>query len=327
LWGKLQLARGFILALPELRSLLGSRCDTIAPMKTLALSVLFAATACAADANVQANVVYGMYSGAALLMDVHRPAKSNGYGIIHVSGSGWTSPMAYAAPQLKTNGQSLMYAKPLVDAGYTVFVVNHRSLPRFRYPAAVEDVQRAVRFIRSNSANYGIRPDRIGASGGSSGGHLVSMLGTLDGAGKPDDPDPVERESAKVQCVVARAAPTDFFHMSNAGLAFLGMRAPSGDKPVATKSEEYRTYREASPLFHVSAGDPPFLLMHGDKDESVPFAQSVEMEKALKAAGVEVKLIRVEGAGHGPTFPGAKNPPDYLGEMIAWFNRHLLGNR
>lgn len=293
-------------------------------MKTIALSILFAATACAADATVQPNVVYGMYSGAALLMDVHRPAKSNGYGIIHVSGSGWTAPMAYSAAQLKTNGQSLLYAKPLVEAGYTVFVVNHRSLPRFQYPAAVEDVQRAVRFIRGNAASYGIRADRIGASGGSSGGHLVSMLGTLDGKGNPDDPDPVERESARVQCVVARAAPTDFFNMSSSGLAFLGMRVPAGKGPAATKSQEYRTYREASPLFHVSAGDPPFLLMHGDKDESVPFAQSVEMEKALKAAGVEVKLIRVEGAGHGPTFPGAKNPPDYIGEMVAWFNRHLL---
>ena len=64
--------------------------------------------------------------------------------------------------------------------------------------------------------------------------------------------------------------------------------------------------------------------MHGDKDESVPFAQSEDFEKALKAVGVPVKLIRVEGAGHGPSFPGAVNPPDYLGEMVAWFNRYLI---
>ncbi len=97
--------------------------------------------------------------------------------------------------------------------------------------------------------------------------------------------------------------------------------------PDAAKSLEYRTYREASPISHVSPGDPPFLLMHGDNDESVPFAQSEEMEKALKAAGVPVKLIRIEGAGHGPTFPGARNPPDYLGEMVAWFNRYLAGKQ
>jgi acetyl esterase/lipase len=298
----------------------------MAQMKARALLLLLAATAFAADPAVQSNVVYGMYSGAALLMDVHRPANPNGYGIILVSGSGWTAPMAYSAAPLKSNGQSLQYAKPLVAAGYTVFTVNHRSLPRFHYPAAVEDVQRAVRFVRHNAASFGIRPDRIGATGGSSGGHLVSMLGTLDGKGNPDDADPVARESAKVQCVVARAAPVNFFKIRTAGISFLGMGSPADTGPDAMKSLEYRTYYEASPISHVSPDDPPFLLMHGDKDETVPLAQSEAMEKALKAAGVPVKLIRVEGAGHGPTFPGARNPPDYLGEMVAWFNRYLADN-
>jgi acetyl esterase/lipase len=297
----------------------------MAQMKKIALSILLATTALAADLAVESNVVYGMYSGAALLLDVHRSANPNGYGIVYVSGSGWTSAMAYSAAPLKSNGQSLQYAKPLVAAGYTVFAVNHRALPRFHYPAAVDDVQRAVRFVRANAARFGIRPDRIGAAGGSSGGHLVSMLGTLDGKGNPDDPDPVERESAKVQCVVARAAPTNFFTMKTAGLAFLGIANPAAAGPEAAKSLEYRTYHEASPISYVSSDDPPFLLLHGDKDESVPFAQSVEMEMALKAAGVPVKLIRIEGAGHGPSFPGATNPPDYLGEMVAWFNRYLAG--
>lgn len=293
-------------------------------MRTLALSILVAAIGLAGEPVVQPNVVYGMYSGTALLMDVHRPANPNGYGIILVSGSGWTAPMAYSAAPLKSITASLQYAKPLVAAGYTVFCVNHRALPRFHYPAAVEDVQRAVRFVRNNASSFGIRPDRIGAAGGSSGGHLVSMLGTLDGKGNPDDPDPVERESAKVQCVVARAAPINFFKMRTAGISFLGMGAPTGTGPDSTKSLEYQTYYAASPISHVSPDDPPFLLLHGDKDESVPFAQSEEMEQALKAVGVPVKLIRIEGAGHGPTFPGARNPPDYLGEMAEWFNRYLV---
>ncbi len=294
-------------------------------MKRITLPILLSVALFAADPTIESNVVYAMYSGTALLMDIHRPAPgaANGYGIIHVSGSGWTAPLAYSAAELKTNSQSLQYAKPLAAAGYTVFVVNHRSLPRFRYPAAVEDVQRAVRYIRKNAAQFNINPNKIGASGGSSGGHLVSMLGALDAKGNPDDPDPVERESAKVQCVVARAAPTNFFEMATAGVSFLGMRVPAGKPAEISKTAEYRTYREASPFFHVTPDDPPFLLMHGDKDASVPFAQSVEMEKALKAAGVPVKLLRVEGAAHGPTFPGAINPPDYIAEMIAWFHRHL----
>ena len=290
------------------------------PLLLLTLTTLAAATA--AEPTLQSNVVYGMYSGAALLLDVHRPAANpNGYGIIFISGSGWTTPTAYSSWELKSNAQSIMYTKPLVAAGYTVFTINHRALPRFHYPAAVEDAQRAVRFIRHNAAQFGIRPDRIGASGGSSGGHLVSMLGTLDGKGKPEDPDPVERESAKVQCVVARAAPTNFFRAESAGVKFLGMSLVA---PVDKASIEYRTYAEGSPVTHISPDDPPFLLMHGDQDESVPFMQSVDFERALKAAGVTVRLLLVDGAGHGPNFPGAKNPPDYMGEMVAWFNRYLV---
>ena len=295
-------------------------------MRAFVISTLLAVSALAADspvqARVQSNVVYGMYSGTALLLDVHRPSNPNGYGIIVISGSGWTTPMAYSSWELKSNAQSLQYTKPLVDAGYTVFTLNHRALPRFHYPAALDDVQRAVRFVRHNAAGFGIRPDRIGAAGGSSGGHLVSMLGLLDGNGKPDDPDPVERESAKVQCVMARAAPTNFL-IAN-GAAFLGMVLPAGDGPAVKNSVEYKTYVEASPIAHISADDPPFLLMHGDKDESVPFRLSEDFEMALKAAGVTVKFLRVEGAGHGPTFPGAIHPPDYLGEMVAWFNRYLI---
>lgn len=286
---------------------------------------MLAACALAADATVESNVVYGMYSGAALLMDVHKPANPNGYGVVFISGSGWTAPMAYSSWQLKANSQSLMYAKPLVAAGYTVFTLNHRALPRYRYPAAVDDVQRAVRFVRHNAAKYGIRADRIGASGGSSGGHLVSMLGTLDGKGKPGDPDPVERENAKVQCVVARAAPTNFFLMESAGSRFVGVSLPPTDdgRGPDKQSAEYKLYTEASPVSHISADDPPFLLMHGDKDELVPYAQSVEFEKALKAAGVTTKLVLVPGGGHGPSFPGAVKPPNYMGEMVAWFDRYL----
>jgi acetyl esterase/lipase len=88
-----------------------------------------------------------------------------------------------------------------VDSGYTAFVITHRAAPRSHYPDPVEDAQQAVRFIRHNASRYGIRGDRIGALGGSSGGRVVSMLGTLNGEGNLDDPDPVQHEAAKVQCV------------------------------------------------------------------------------------------------------------------------------
>ena len=100
-----------------------------------------------------------MYSGLALLLDVHRPATPNGYGVIFISGSGWQAPTTYDATPLKQN-QIPIWGPPLLKAGYTVFALNHRAVPRFHYPGAVEDVQRAIRFVRHHAKDYG---DRSGA--------------------------------------------------------------------------------------------------------------------------------------------------------------------
>ena len=285
-------------------------------------NVIFIATIAEGQARVEKNVLVGMHSGLALVMDVHHPENPNGYGIVHISGSGWRRPLAYSAPLL-SESQVNLYGQPLVERGYTVFSLNHRATPRFQFPAPLEDVQRAVRFIRYHAAEYGIDSDRIGAVGGSSGGHLVSMLGVLDGDGDSEDPDPVNRVHAKVQTVVARAAPADLARietMSGRGALALLMGALPYQDPQAV---ETRLYRKASPVNYVSKDDPPILLMHGDADETVPFEQAELFSNALKAAGVETRLITIRGAGHGPTFRGAVNPPDYIGAMIAWFDEHL----
>jgi acetyl esterase/lipase len=272
-----------------------------------------------AEGRVERNVVFGMYSGLALLMDVYHPENPNGYGIVFISGSGWTRELGLDATPLKESGQEEIYAVPLAAAGYTVFGINHRASPRFRHPAHLEDAQRAVRFVRHHAEEFGIDPDRIGAMGGSSGGHLVSLLGVLDGKGTADDASPVNRESAKVQVVVARAAPTD-----------LTLAAPGRVHPLfgfrrseRQDSVEYQRFVTASPVTHVTADDPPVLFVHGDADEVVPYENAEVMQAALKEAGVPVDLLRVPGAGHGPTFPGAVNPPDYIGAMIDWFDRYL----
>jgi acetyl esterase/lipase len=281
------------------------------------------------QARVDRNVIFGMYSGLALLMDVHYPEKSNGHAIIFISGSGWHAPLSYSAGPLKSSAQVEAYAKKLNEAGYTVFSINHRAAPRFHYPAAVEDAQRAVRFVRHNAGKYDIKPDRIGATGGSSGGHLVNMLATLDGKGNAEDPDPVNRQSAKVQCVVARAAPSDLTRIkTESGLptvtSFMGILRIPG---VSANSEESRIYREASPINYISSDDAPILLIHGDADTTVPFEQSELMEQAAQKAGATVKLLRIPGGGHGAEFPGAKNPPDFMAEMVRWFDRHLLNKQ
>ncbi len=280
-----------------------------------------------AQARVETNVVYGMYSGTALLLDVHYPARANGFGIVFVAGSGWSAPLGYSARALKESTQVEMYVPSLTLAGYTVFTLTHRAIPTFRFPAPLDDVQRAVRFIRHNAAKYGIDAARIGGSGGSSGAHLVSLLATMEGAGDALDPDPINRQSAKLQCITARAAPVDLLSPTMAvalGSDAVALLLGASNVESAPKtSVEYKTAWAASPINYVSKDDPPVLLVHGDSDRSVPFEQSEMMESALRKAGVPVKLIRIEGADHGPTFPGAKSPPDYKLEMVKWFDEHL----
>ena len=274
---------------------------------------------------VERNIVYGMYSGTALLLDAHRPERPNGFGVVLINGSGWRAPLGLDADQLKDSVQTHMYAPPLTTAGYTVFAINHRSSPRFRHPAAIDDAQRAVRWVRANAARYGIQSERVGAVGGSSGGHLVSLLGLLDGTGDQDDSDPIGRLSGRVQCVVARAAPIDLVNAMSPADGAGALTAYLGASLVraAPGSPEYRLFEQASPIRYVSPTAPPFLLLHGDADEVVPVRNSEVLYEALQGVGVAAKLIKIEGGRHGPGFPGAVDPPDYLGEMVAWFDRHL----
>ena len=297
-----------------------------------ALLTVLSPAVCHGQARTEENVVYGMYSGLALLMDVHYPSEPNGYGIIVIPGSGWHMPLHLDAAPLKNGVSRPVYrSDSLLEAGYTLFAINHRAAPRFRYPAAVEDAQRAVRFIRHNASTYGINPTAIGALGDSSGGYLVNMLGVLDGRGIPEDPSPINRESAKVQAVVALFAPSDFVSFAR-GLegargyvsSFLG--APY---PLFLEMDPHaaQLYSDASPMSHVSPDDPPFLLIHGDLDPVVPFQQSGVFRDALASHEVEVQLIRVTGGGHGGSLLEGSNAATIFTPMVAWFDDHLRADQ
>jgi acetyl esterase/lipase len=282
----------------------------------LALALL---GACSLHAQpTESNVIFGAYSGLALLLDVYKPSASNGYGIVVIPGSGWHTPLPYGANLLKQSREFSLYIPKLNAAGYTVFVVTHRAAPRFHFPDAVDDVQRAVRFVRNHAARYGIDKERIGALGASSGGHLVSMLGTLDGAGSSDAQDPVEKESSKVQCVVALYPVTDPAKVDTSS----GLQAVTSFMGAPARFDPKR-FREAAPLTHVTPDDPPFLLIHGDADKTVPYSQSEAMEAALKKAGVPVKLVRVPGGDHGSDFPGNTQKMDWPSMVLEWFDAHL----
>jgi acetyl esterase/lipase len=279
----------------------------------------------ASQARVERNVVYGMYGGLALLMDVYPPDKPNGYGVIVIPGSGWQSELGYGAEPLKERPLGLELVPPIVAAGYTAFVVSHRSAPVFRYPAAVDDVQRAVRYVRHRAKDFGIDPARIGAVGHSSGAHLAAMLGVLDGTGQSDDADPVNREEARVQAVVTIAAPTDlaaFGTSLGAPFAdtFVGavhITPRMGAHPQGTT--EWRLFRDASPISWVSPGDAPTLLIHGGQDPVVPVSQAEAMLKALRTAGVPAELLLVPKGGHA----WAKDWADFPDALVRWLDRYL----
>ena len=266
------------------------------------------------------NVVYGMYSGLALLMDVYKPAEGNGAGIVLINGSGWHSDTELSAEPLKMGYPYMDRIRDaLVDAGYTVFSINHRAAPRFKYPNAVDDTKRAIQFARYQAKRFGIDENKLGALGHSSGAHLAAMVGVLDESLEAIDGDPISEQRSKVASVAAIAAPLDLTILnSGASMAastpslvtFLGKRPEYENGFISREG----LYYEASPVSHVSRDDASFLLIQGMSDPVVPPENALVMHAALTEAGVKVQLEEVEG-DHGPDFD-----PQLI---VDWFNKTL----
>ena len=224
--------------------------------------------------------------------------------------------------------------RPLTDRGYTVFAVVHGSQPKYAIPDMIEDMERAVRFIRFHAQDYGIDDDYIGIYGSSAGGHLSLMQGTAGDEGDPKAADPVDRISSRVQAVVCFFPPTDFLNYGKEGEIALG-RGTLGDfkapfdfhefdpkqKMFVKVTDEEKILaigREISPINHVSADDPPTLIFHGDKDWIVPIQQSESIIEKLQKVGVEAKLVVKAGAEHGWPDNGKE-----MSLLVDWFDQHL----
>jgi acetyl esterase/lipase len=279
--------------------------------------------------QIDRNNVFGMYGGLALLMDVYRPAKPNGFGAIYIEGSGWTIPSGYGAPALKNYARGVSpYVRIMVQAGYTVFSIDHRAAPIFHYPAQIEDAQRAVRYIRFHAKDYAIDPTHIGAVGYSSGAHIASLLGLFDGAGNPADRDPVNHESARVQCVIAGGIPAVLVpaadYANPAGFNLLsGLIGETVQQPITPGSSVYQKLMDASPIQYVKAGGAPFLLIHGDADELVPYADAEAMRILFEKNDVPAKVITVKGGTHTSTV--MDHNAEYAPEIVRWLDKYLRG--
>lgn len=277
------------------------------------------------------NVVYGMASGAAMLMDVYQPSNSIHIGIIVIQGSGFGT---FASTSYNEDGLKDSYAdddylsksaKDLVNTGYTIFMINHRFAPIFHYPEIFYDCQRAVRFIRFNASKYGINPQHIGAFGHSSGAILAADLGVKDTT-IVNAENGIDSISSKVQAVVTLAAhfnlvdiyrkdASDSVVKSDLVLSILNKFV--GELPQIKKGEFILSgkFSDASPISNVTKDDAAFLIYYSDNDPYAPVRQGIDMYHKLQENNVPAKIVLKPKSGHHPV-------PD-VDEVDLWFKKYL----
>lgn len=211
----------------------------------------------------------------------------------------------------------LPMAIKLAERGYVAATASYRLAPRHQFPAAVEDVKAAVRYLRANAKRLGLDPEHIGAMGGSAGGHLVLFLALTGDVAEFEGSGPNREYSSKVTCVANYYGPTDFTQSYQKSVdaaqvlpLFLG-----GDL-----DHNRAIHQRASPLNWVTPNASPILTLHGTADNYVAYEQAVWLTERLLAAGVPTELQSFSGAGHG--FKGADaERADQL--TFAFFDKYL----
>ncbi|HZQ93814.1 MAG TPA: alpha/beta hydrolase [Candidatus Sulfotelmatobacter sp.] len=266
---------------------------------------LLASSRLAASADLK-DVQFAEPGGVRLTLDAHVPDGPGPFpAAILVHGGGWVAG---------DKQQYITYIfQPLSDAGFAWFSINYRLAPQFKFPDDAEDVESAIRFVLANAAKYKVDVKRIALIGESAGGHLVSYLGARN---RPD---------SRVAAVVSMYGIHDFVAAAVAWkplphelLDLFGIDAVNAATvPLLIK---------ASPVVYISKDMPPFLLMHGSKDEDVPYEQSVEMCNKMKEAGADCDLVTIEGAPHG--MDHWEPHPEWLWykkALVDWLKKTLPG--
>lgn len=217
-----------------------------------------------------------------------------------------------------------------LDRGYAVVSINYRLSPEAKFPAQVNDVKAAIRFIRANAAEYNLDPGKIAAWGGSAGGYLAAMLGTTGGVTDLEDMSMGNSDqSSSVQAVVDWFGPISFLAMdeqytaSGTGPAnHNAADSPESQLLGSALTEVPELVQASDPTTYITADDPPFLIEHGTEDANVPVEQSISFADALtKVLGAEnVTLKLLEGAGHAdPQFTTTEN----VNLVLDWLDAHL----
>lgn len=277
------------------------------------------------EATVKEDIVYGRKYGVALTMDVFTPKTNrNGAGVIMVVSGGFFS---------SKEAINRAFFNVMLARGYVVFAVLHGSQPKFTIPEIVDDMNRAVRFIRYHAKDYGVDPDRLGIMGASAGGHLSLMMGCASREGNPSAKDPVDRVSSRIAAVGCFFPPTDFLNYGKEGEVALGtgilqgfwpafdfqtLDGKKGFVPVDDMEKRKEVGKQISPLYHVTSDDAPTLIIHGDADKLVPIQQAELIIAKLKENNVVCELVVKPGKAHG--WAGIDKD---LVIIADWFDKHL----
>jgi len=263
-------------------------------------------TSYATPARQFLNVEYAAPNGLSLQFDASIPAGDGPFpAAILVHGGGWV------------RGDRRVEVKPLFeplsDAGIAWFSISYRlATDPLLFGAAVNDVEAAVRFVKAHSAEYRVDPGRLALIGESAGGQLAAMA-ALDGD-----------SAAQVKAVVALYAPMDLVSLAkNSQMVPPAIRNALNGTPW--ESLILARLSQLSPIEHVRAGMPPFLLVHGTADALVPYNQSVRMRERITAAGAACELYPVQGAGHGIRWWESSNSisMSYKQRIVEWLKQQL----
>ena len=241
-----------------------------------------------AETDYKPNITYANVGGEELQLDLASPRGLDHAvpGIVVIHGGGWAAGRRQDMTSM---------AKDFASRGYVAATISYRFAPKHRFPAQIEDVKCAVRYLRAHAKEMNIDPQRIGAIGISAGAHLSMMLGTLDSAdgfegdgGNPEQP-------SKVQAVVSFVGPVNLVREDYTDAQSRTLEAFLGGKPQDKRDD----CRRASPITYINAGDAPMLCFFGTKDPLISVDQAFQITSALAAAGVPGRVEVILGAGHG----------------------------
>lgn len=231
--------------------------------------------------TAQRDVVYRRIGTRELKLDFYVPYDHKpGPSVLYIHGGGWENG---------SKEQYVLWYLPYLQLGLRVVAVQYRLSGEAPAPAGVEDCRCAFRWVVKNGAKYGVDPDRIVLSGGSAGGHLALLTAMSSGGIEcPDHDGPEPRAAA----VISYYGAADLAALLPSGL-------PSVRRWLRAAPNPQVLARQLSPLTWVKPGLPPILSIHGDADKTIPYQQSVDLRRALNAAGVPNELITIPGGAHG----------------------------